>query len=67
MQAVDFDKVVAAAGRTAKYTRRGERDGGNRTIYFPNKTWDELRRRCDERGISISRYLQTLAVLTLKK
>lgn len=66
MLAVDFDKIADAAAKSAlKHARWGERDGGNRCIYFPNDTWEELRRRCEERGISVSRYLQTVAAASL--
>lgn len=67
MLAIDFDKIADAAERTPKQVGWGERTGKGREVYFDGPIWDELRRRCDERGISVSRYLQTLAAMTLGK
>lgn len=64
MLAVDFEKIAEAGKRTPRRSR-GERDGGARTLYFTNPVWDRLKAKCDAQGISVSKYLQTLAVMSL--
>lgn len=63
-----FAKVAEqVATQKWKSVRHGERDGRGREVYFQNKVWERLKRRCDERGISVSRYLQTLALMSLEE
>lgn len=45
--------------------KRGESDGVGRLVYFERSSWERLKARCEARGISVSRYLQTLAELSL--
>lgn len=49
-----------------KQTRHGQGDGAKTLLYFQRPVLEELKRRCAERGISVSRFLQTLAVESLE-
>jgi len=42
-----------------------ERDGRGRELYFRDPIWERLKHRCAKREISVSRYLQTLAELSV--
>lgn len=49
-----------------KSVKDGHRDGRGREVYFRDPVWNRLKEKCEARGISVSRYLQTLAEMSLE-
>lgn len=67
MLAIDFDKIAEVAAKTPKHAKWGERQGKIHGIYLDGPVWEEFRRRCDERDLSVSQLVQTFMVLSLRK
>lgn len=63
---VGFEAVAEKVELMPKQSKWGQRTGKVRTVYFADRDWERLKAKCDARGISVSRYLQTLAEMSLE-
>lgn len=61
-----FDSVAKmVAEQKWKARPDGQGEGQRTQLYFQRPVLERLRKLCDERGISVSRYLQTRAMIDL--